>query len=104
MPDKREPMHPQRMICGSASPAIRLILTAAVCPGVESAASAPPGPRAVAPGKFQPTMASLTNYLCPEWFRDAKFGIWAHWGPEAVPMAGDRYTCGMYEPGNRHYK
>ena len=35
----------------------------------------------IAPGPFQPTMESLTNYTCPDWFRDAKFGIWAHWGP-----------------------
>jgi len=57
----------------------------------------------VAPGPFQPTMNSLTNYSCPEWFRDAKFGIWAHWGPQAVPMDGDWYARGMYEPGNNHY-
>jgi hypothetical protein len=35
----------------------------------------------IAPGPFQPTMESLSNYTCPDWFRDAKFGIWAHWGP-----------------------
>ncbi|HWX19731.1 MAG TPA: alpha-L-fucosidase [Candidatus Binatia bacterium] len=57
----------------------------------------------IAPGPFQPTMESLTNYSCPEWFRDAKFGIWAHWGPQAVPMDGDWYARGMYEPGNKHY-
>src|SRR5690242_9144290 len=57
----------------------------------------------VADGPFQPSMASLTNYHCPEWFRDAKFGIWAHWGPQAVPMDGDWYARGMYEPGNKHY-
>jgi alpha-L-fucosidase len=57
----------------------------------------------VAKGPFQPTMDSLTNYSCPEWFRDAKFGIWAHWGPQAVPMDGDWYARGMYEPGNKHY-
>src|SRR3974377_1952345 len=57
----------------------------------------------VAPGPFQPTMDSLTNYAYPDWFRDAKFGIWAHWGPQAVPMDGDWYARGMYEPGNKHY-
>ena len=31
-------------------------------------------------GKYQPTWESLSDYQCPEWFRDAKFGIWAHWG------------------------
>jgi alpha-L-fucosidase len=58
----------------------------------------------IAPGPFQGTMESLTNYHCPDWFRDAKFGIWAHWGPQAVPMDGDWYARGMYEPGNKHYK
>ena len=46
----------------------------------------------IMPGPFQPTMESLTNYSCPEWFRNAKFGIWAHWGPQAVPMEGDWYA------------
>jgi alpha-L-fucosidase len=58
----------------------------------------------IGPGPFQGTMASLTNYHCPDWFRDAKFGIWAHWGPQAVPMDGDWYARGMYEEGNGHYK
>jgi alpha-L-fucosidase len=57
----------------------------------------------IAAGLFQPTMDSLTNYHYPEWFRNAKFGIWAHWGPQAVPMDGDWYARGMYEPGNKHY-
>lgn len=58
----------------------------------------------IASGPFQPTMDSLKKYECPEWFRDAKFGIWAHWGPQAVPMDGDWYARGMYEPGNKHYQ
>ena len=49
-------------------------------------------------------MDSLKSYKCPEWFRDAKFGIWADWGPQAVPMDGDWYARGMYEEGNKHYK
>ena len=54
-------------------------------------------------GPFQPTLESLKQYQCPEWFRDAKFGIWAHWGPQAVPMDGDWYARGMYEQGKRQY-
>jgi len=54
----------------------------------------------ITPGPFQPTMESLTNYSCPEWFRDAKFGIWAHWGPQAVPMEGDWYARKMYQQGS----
>ena len=49
-------------------------------------------------------MDSLKQYKCPDWFRDAKFGIWAHWGPQAVPMDGDWYARGMYEQGSEHYK
>ena len=70
-----------------------------------AADDAPSVPRtSIAPGPFKPTLGSLTNYSYPEWFRDAKFGIWSHWGPQAVPMDGDWYARGMYEPGNKHYR
>ncbi|WP_297089351.1 alpha-L-fucosidase [uncultured Draconibacterium sp.] len=37
------------------------------------------------------------NYECPGWFRDAKFGIWFHWGPQAVPeQGGGWYARHMY--------
>jgi alpha-L-fucosidase len=49
-------------------------------------------------GKFQPTWESLQQYECPEWFRDAKFGIWAHWGPQCQPEQGDWYGRFMYMP------
>ncbi len=58
----------------------------------------------IAEGPFKPDMESLKQYQYPDWFRDAKFGIWAHWGPQAVPMDGDWYARGMYEEGNKHYK
>ena len=58
----------------------------------------------VAPGPFIATRESLKQYQCPDWFRDAKFGIWAHWGPQAVPMDGDWYARGIYEQGSDHYK
>ena len=54
----------------------------------------------IADGPFKPDMDSLKQYQCPEWFRDAKFGIWAHWGPQAVPMEGDWYARKMYEQGS----
>ncbi|MGN6365356.1 alpha-L-fucosidase, partial [Asticcacaulis taihuensis] len=57
----------------------------------------------IASGPFMPDMASLEQYHAPEWFRDAKFGIWAHWGPQAVPRAGDWYARQMYIPGHPHY-
>ena len=55
-------------------------------------------------GPFKPTTESLKTYQTPEWFRDAKFGIWAHWGPQAVPRAGDWYARNMYIPGTRQYE
>jgi alpha-L-fucosidase len=57
----------------------------------------------IAPGPFQPTRESLKQYQCPEWFRDAKFGIWAHWGPQSAPEMGDWYARNMYIQGNRQY-
>ena len=50
------------------------------------------------------TRDSLTNYDYPKWFRDAKFGIWAHWGPQSVPMEGDWYARKMYQEGSPDYK
>ena len=47
-------------------------------------------------GKFKPTDKSLQQYKYPAWFRDAKLGIWAHWGPQAVPRQGDWYARNMY--------
>ena len=58
----------------------------------------------ITPGKFSGTMESLTNYVCPDWFRNAKFGIWAHWGPQAVPMEGDWYARKMYQQGSADYR
>jgi alpha-L-fucosidase len=58
----------------------------------------------VAPGPFQPTWDSLGQYRCPDWFRDAKLGIWAHWGPQSVPMDGDWYARNLYIQGQGQYK
>ncbi|MBG6234100.1 alpha-L-fucosidase [Pedobacter sp. CAN_A7] len=53
---------------------------------------------------FEPSWDSLKNYKVPEWYRDAKFGIWAHWGPQCQPERGDWYARGMYEEGSDQYK
>jgi alpha-L-fucosidase len=70
--------------------------------GAESAArpSIPP----IAAGPFEPNWNSLEKYQCPDWFRDAKFGIWAHWGPQCEPEDGDWYARGMYQQGSNQYK
>ena len=54
-------------------------------------------------GKFEPTWESLKQYEIPEWFRDAKFGIWAHWGPQCQPEQGDWYARYMYAEGDERY-
>lgn len=54
--------------------------------------------------KFEPTFDSLRTYQAPEWFRDAKFGIWSHWGPQSVPMFGDWYARHMYVEGSQQYE
>ena len=57
----------------------------------------------IAPGPFQPTWESLKQYQTPDWFRDAKFGIWAHWSAQCVPEQGDWYARKMYLQGDRVY-
>ena len=53
---------------------------------------------------FEATFASLRKYTCPDWFRDAKFGIWSHWGPQSVPMDSDWYARNMYIQGTSQYE
>lgn len=59
---------------------------------------------AIASGPFKPSWDSLTQYQVPDWFRDAKFGMWAHWGPQCQPERGDWYARGMYQEGSDQYK
>ncbi len=59
----------------------------------------------IAAGPFQPTWQSLEqNYQLPDWYRDAKFGIWAHWGPQCEPGDGDWYAKRMYDQGSAQNK
>jgi alpha-L-fucosidase len=56
-----------------------------------------------AAGPFEPTWESLKQYRVPEWFRDAKLGIWAHWGPQCVPETGDWYARNLYIEDSPQY-
>ncbi|MBE6287054.1 MAG: alpha-L-fucosidase [Mediterranea massiliensis] len=58
----------------------------------------------MAKGKFEPTWESLQQYEVPEWFRNAKFGIWAHWGPQCVEGSGDWMARSLYMEGTREYR
>lgn len=55
-------------------------------------------------GKYSADWESLKQYEVPEWFRNAKFGIWAHWGPQCVEGSGDWMARGLYEEGSEAYK
>ncbi|TNE66595.1 MAG: alpha-L-fucosidase [Alphaproteobacteria bacterium] len=56
-------------------------------------------------GPVEASWASLaSHYRYPDWFRDAKFGIWAHWGPQCVPEFGDWYGRLMYIQGTPFYE
>ena len=58
----------------------------------------------LAGGKFEAKWDSLVQgYQCPEWFRNAKFGIWAHWSAQCVPEQGDWYARNMYIEGEGDY-
>jgi len=56
-------------------------------------------------GPFEPTWESIKkNYPgVPAWFRDAKFGVFVHWGPQASGMSGDWYARKLYRQGDKAY-
>jgi len=60
----------------------------------------------IAAGRFQPSWQSINdNYgQEPEWWRDAKFGVFIHWGPQASGMSGDWYARELYKEGTLAYK
>jgi hypothetical protein len=59
----------------------------------------------VAQERYQPTWESLSKYQTPDWFRDAKFGIFIHWGVYSVPAFNSEwYPRNMYQQGSDEYK
>lgn len=55
-------------------------------------------------GQYEPTVESLRQYRCPKWFRDAKFGIYMHWGPCSINGVNGWYGRNMYIQGHRAYE
>jgi len=56
-------------------------------------------------GPFRPTWESLSTYQVPQWYLDAKFGIFIHWGVYSVPAFGNVwYPRNMYQPGSREFE
>ena len=58
---------------------------------------------AIHSGPFRGTRESLQQYMVPEWYRDAKFGIWSHWGPQSGIERGDWYARYMYVQTSGQY-
>jgi alpha-L-fucosidase len=62
-------------------------------------------PLKVAEGPYPADWQGLSRvYAAPEWWRDAKFGAWAHWDPQSMPESGDWYSRGMYQEGSAQYR
>ena len=56
-------------------------------------------------GPFDPTWESLKGYRVPQWYQDAKFGIFIHWGVYSVPAFGNEwYPRNMYIPGSPEFE
>jgi len=79
------------------TPIQRILLSAALFQGLLPGASAQPA--------YQPTWESLKAYEVPAWFRDAKFGIFIHWGAYSVPAFGSEwYPREMYVQGSEVFR
>jgi alpha-L-fucosidase len=61
-------------------------------------------PLAVADGPYPADWKGISRmYTVPEWWREAKFGAWAHWDPQSMAEQGDWYARGMYMQGHWQY-
>src|SRR5208337_2837625 len=62
-------------------------------------------PLPVADGTYSADWKAISRiYTVPAWWRDAKFGAWAHWDPQSMPEQGDWYARGMYIQGSVQYE
>ena len=62
-------------------------------------------PLPVAVGPYSADWKEISRiYTVPAWWREAKFGAWAHWDPQSMPEQGDWYARWMYVEGSPQYK
>ncbi len=78
----------------------------ALCCGAVNAQAGTPVPL---PGPYKAEWDSLKTHPDPEWFRDAKFGVYTHWGPitvatEDAPAMMEWYGRELYLPKNPAFK
>ncbi|MGB6431990.1 MAG: alpha-L-fucosidase [Candidatus Acidiferrales bacterium] len=83
-------------LLGSAAPALALRSSLARAQATNNLS--------ITPGPFSGTRDSLAAYQIPAWYKDAKFGIWAHWGPQSGIEDGDWYARNMYVQGSDQYE
>jgi alpha-L-fucosidase len=82
----------------------RQALAAIAAPAIIGRARAAGVQLDIASGPFKGTRESLREWQVPTWYRDAKFGIWAHWGPQSAAEYGDWYARNMYIQGHKQYE
>ena len=56
-------------------------------------------------GPFKDNWESLSKFEAPKWYRNAKFGIFIHWGVYSVPAYDSEwYSRNMYVQGSKAYE
>ena len=84
---------------------VRLPMPKSVLPAAEWKGRLKEIDRVASQGPFEPNWDSLCEFTTPQWYRDAKFGIFIHWGPYSVPAFGSEwYPRNMYRKGSREYQ
>jgi alpha-L-fucosidase len=74
------------------------------CAGDKTAEAVKKVDRVAVRGPFQPAWASLERARVPQWYLDAKFGIFIHWGVYSVPAFGSEwYPRQMYKEGTAEF-
>ncbi len=59
----------------------------------------------IANGKYKDDWTSLQQYEVPQWYKNARFGIFIHWGVYSVPAFNNEwYPRGMYMQGSKDYE
>ncbi len=91
-------------LLATAAPALALRNAFSQTPAGNQGQSPATPPLAITPGPYTNTRASLRAYTTPDWFADAKFGIWSHWGPQSAIGDGDWYARNMYIEGMPQYE
>jgi len=90
---------------GALTAVVLLTLTAGLPAGAQSSQILQSVDKVVASGPFSASWESLEKFKVPEWYLDAKFGIFIHWGVYSVPAFGSEwYPRNMYRKGSKEFE